>query len=130
MEQKILVLFDGYCILCNTAVFTLNKHLDKSKYTFLPSQSEEGKEIIEKFKLGRITEDSVAVVDKDKVIIRSAAIMFLLKDMPLHWRIFRLFNFLPSSILDWFYDIIAKNRHLLFRKKSEGTACHHDIEQN
>jgi len=127
-NKKIAVLFDGVCILCNTAVYTLNKHLDGNIYDFIPSQSPEGEKIISEYNLGKISNDSVVVITDNKVLLKSRAVMFLLKDMPVYYKVFRILNFLPAVFLDFFYDLVAKYRHLIFKRKNEGISCNHEIK--
>ena len=127
-KQKIIVLFDGICVLCNTAVYQLKKNLDEEFYSFIPSQSPEGENLISLYDLKNLPNDSVVVINEREVLIKSRAIMFLLRDMPLKWRILKIFSIFPERLLDHIYDLIAKNRQLIFNRKNERLSCEHEFK--
>ncbi|MBK8946537.1 MAG: DUF393 domain-containing protein [Ignavibacteriae bacterium] len=113
--QKI-ILFDGICSLCNFAIANLQRNLQNQNYKFIPSQSDEGLILIEKFKLGDITNNSIVLFYTNKIYFRSDAILKILDDMPSIYKIFKLAKYLPKFVRDKLYDIIAKYRYFLFGK--------------
>lgn len=125
MKSKI-ILFDGLCNLCNGSVnFILKRDKDK-KYKFASLQSEIGKELCKQYDidtnvLARSADgvDSIIFIKNDKVFIKSAAVLEILKDLPIGWRVFRIGIILPKVIRDWLYDLIAKHRYRIFGKKDE-----------
>lgn len=125
MKSKI-ILFDGLCNLCNGSVnFILKRDKDK-KYKFASLQSEIGKELCKQYDidtnvLARSADgvDSIILIKNDKVFIKSAAVLEIIKDLPIGWRVFRIGIILPKVIRDWLYDIIAKHRYRIFGKKDE-----------
>ncbi|CAM4323905.1 DUF393 domain-containing protein [Cytophagaceae bacterium 50C-KIRBA] len=54
--------------------------------------------------------DSIKIVQKDKVWVKSQAIERVLYLAPWYYQILRIFFLLPSRVLDKGYDFIAKNR--------------------
>jgi predicted DCC family thiol-disulfide oxidoreductase YuxK len=63
--------------------------------------------------------DSIILIKNDKVFIKSSAVLEVLKDMPLGWRVFRVGIILPRVIRDYIYDVVAKYRYCIFGKKDE-----------
>ena len=124
-----ILIFDGVCMLCNSAVHFLHERLKKSDYKFIPSQSEKGEKYIQEYKLGQLVDSSLVLINNDNIFIKSRAVFVILNDMPSHWKLLRVFEVLPTKLLDWMYDRIANNRYLIFGKKS-GDACYHEIETN
>lgn len=134
MKSKI-ILFDGLCNLCNGSVnFILKRDKDK-KYKFASLQSEIGKELCKQYDidtnvLARSADgvDSIILIKNDKVFIKSAAVLEIIKDLPIGWRIFRIGIILPKVIRDWLYDIIAKHRYRIFGKKDECPIPSKDVQ--
>ena len=71
---------------------------------------------------------SIVLIKNDKVFIKSAAVLEILKDLPIGWRIFRIGIILPRGIRDWLYDFIAKHRYRIFGKKEECPIPPKDIQ--
>lgn len=94
-------------------------------------QSEIGKEICIKYNIDTNIIDSIILIKpvparqsggrsgNNKVFIKSAAVLEILRDMPVGWRVFRIGIVLPKVIRDWLYDLIAKHRYRIFGKKDE-----------
>ena len=63
--------------------------------------------------------DSIVLIKNGKTYIKSTAILEILKDMPIGWRLLRIGIILPRFIRDWLYDVIAKYRYKVFGKRDE-----------
>lgn len=125
MVNKIL-LFDGLCNLCNGSVNFILKRDKVGKFKFTSLQSEIGIKLTKKYNIdtnilarsaGGV--DSIILIKNNKVFIKSSAVLEILKDMPIGWRVFRIGIFLPKFARDWLYDLIAKHRYRIFGKKDE-----------
>ena len=126
-NKEYVLIFDGVCMLCNSAVHFLHKRLKYSDYNFIPSESDIGKEYIKRYNLGKLTDNTLVLIVNDDIFIKSKAVFVILNDMPLLWKLLRIFKLLPSKLLDRLYDMIAKNRYLFFGNSS-GESCYHEIE--
>lgn len=82
-------------------------------------QSAIGDELCKKHNIDTNVIDSIILIKNEKVFIKSSAILEILKDLPIGWRIFRIGVILPKVIRDWLYDFIAKHRYKIFGKKDE-----------
>jgi len=50
-KERPVILFDGFCNLCNGTVDFLTKKDRKKQFRFIPLQSEKGKSLIQKFQI-------------------------------------------------------------------------------
>lgn len=98
-------------------------------------QSEIGKEICIKYNIdtnvlarsaGGV--DSIILIKNDQVFIKSAAVLEIIKDLPIGWRVFRIGIILPKFIRDYLYDLIAKHRYRIFGKKDECPIPSEDVQ--
>lgn len=91
-------------------------------------QSEIGKELSNKYGIDTAIVDSIILIKDDKVFIKSDAVMEILKDLPIGWRIFRIGIILPTVIRDYLYDFVAKYRYRIFGKKDECSIPSKDVQ--
>jgi predicted DCC family thiol-disulfide oxidoreductase YuxK len=68
------------------------------------------------------------LIKNDKVYIKSAAVLEILKDMPIGWRVLHSGIIVPKTILDYLYDLIAKHRYRIFGKKDECPIPPEDVQ--
>ena len=71
---------------------------------------------------------SIVLIKNDKVFIESAAVLEILKDLPIGWRVFRIGIILPKVIRNCLYDFIAKHRYRIFGKKDECLISSKDVQ--
>ena len=116
-SDKIVVLFDGVCNLCNGAVQFIIKRDALSKFLFASLQSDFGKSQLLRFGLDPLKLHSIIVLENDKMYERSDAALTIASHLPFPWPLLRVFYILPRFFRDWVYDLIAKNRYRMFGKK-------------
>ncbi|MCW8850494.1 MAG: DCC1-like thiol-disulfide oxidoreductase family protein [Melioribacteraceae bacterium] len=109
-------MFDGICLLCNQAVYFLHKKLRYRDYKFIPSQSDEGIELLKEYSLEQISQESLVLIKDNSILIKSDALLNIIDDMPRIWHILKLFKLVPKYIRDFIYSFVSRKRHLLSRK--------------
>ena len=115
-KQKI-ILFDGLCNLCNGAVTYIIKRDKKNIFKFAALQSDIGKELTAKLKIDTAKVDSIILIDGDRHYEKSAAALFISKDLSGAYPLLFGFMIVPKFIRNSVYDYIAKNRYKWFGKK-------------
>ncbi len=117
MIQNPLILFDGICNLCNSAVdFIINKD-KKHLFRFIPLQTDAGNLISQKFPIPENT-DSVILIKEKKVFTESEAVLEIAALLPYPWRMAAVIKILPSFLRNPIYRWIARNRYNWFGKKN------------
>jgi len=119
MQQPLIeriILFDGECILCNKAVLLLIKRDPNKLFLFASLQSPYGESLLRKIGINSKTLNSIILVHGNDYFIKSRAVLEILKELEGYSILNRLLKIFPTSILDIFYDIIAKIRYKLFGK--------------
>ena len=114
-----LVLYDGVCGLCNRAVQAILRRDRAGLFLFASLQGEPGRRALEHHGLLDGLPDSIVLlVDQGKpgerVLLRSAAVLFIAGELGGLWSIFRLLGWLPVSFRDRLYDRVARNRYRWF----------------
>ena len=65
--------------------------------------------------------NSILLIDNDKILRESEAVLHILKVLGVPWKWFTAFDALPRSWTDALYKLIAKNRYRWFGKKESCT---------
>lgn len=111
-----IVLFDGICNLCNASVRFITRHDKNNTIQFASLQSETAKELLLKMNIDSQKIDSIIFISNEKMFIKSDATIEIAKRLHGFPRLLKYFQFIPRSIRDFVYDLIAKNRYRLFGK--------------
>jgi predicted DCC family thiol-disulfide oxidoreductase YuxK len=115
--DKPILLFDGVCNFCNSSVQTLIS-MDKSSHFRLASlQSEVGQTLLKKFNLPTKELNTVVLIDKNKVYLRSDVPLEVMRQLGSAWQIFYIFKIVPRFLRDAVYNFIASNRYRWFGKE-------------
>lgn len=113
-----VILFDGVCNLCNNTVNWIISHDKKNRFKFASLQSDYGRHVIEQFNITAHYPDTIVLLDNDKVYLRSVAVLRILKDLGGFYNLVHIFIIIPSPVLDFFYNIVAKYRYSWFGKRT------------
>jgi predicted DCC family thiol-disulfide oxidoreductase YuxK len=111
-----IILFDGVCNFCNASINFVIDHDPNKHFKFAPLQSEIGQEILRKFNKNTSDFDSVILLKNNQLYQKSDAALEITKHLSGFWKHLSIFNVLPISFLNFFYDIIARNRYRIFGK--------------
>jgi predicted DCC family thiol-disulfide oxidoreductase YuxK len=112
-----VILFDGVCNLCNASVNWIIDRDSKNQFKFASLQSEYGQSVIKKFNITGDYMDTVVLQEGEKVYLRSAAALRILKHIGGIYSVGYVFILLPEFVRDFFYNLIAKNRYRWFGKQ-------------
>jgi len=119
-KEKIVVMFDGVCNLCNGLILFLIPRDPNKIFVFAPLQSDSSKKMLsEKTNLNPDQLDSVVVIENGRVYQKSTAVIQIFKRLPFPWKLLVIGKILPTTFTDWIYDFVGKNRYKWFGKKDQ-----------
>lgn len=113
-----VILFDGVCNLCNNWVNFIINYDKKKKFKFCFLQSTLGKKFLRD--IGKDAEhyDSIYLIKDGKIYSKYYASTYVMANSIKPFYILFLMNFIiPKPILNFFYDLVGKNRYKIFGKK-------------
>lgn len=118
-SNKLIILFDGVCNLCNTSVNFILKKDVYNKFIFTSLQSDAAKNLLLQFndKIIKNNLDSILLIYKNKVYNKSTAVLYILKNLHFPYNLGFIFIIIPKFIRDYIYDVIARNRYKWFGRK-------------
>lgn len=117
-KNKKIILFDGVCNLCDSAVQRIIKHDAKDVFRFVALQSDLGQKIIKHLGIDTQKTDSIILYQPGfAYYYKSEAVLEIAKDLSGLFYFGTLFSILPASLNNHIYDYIAKNRYKWYGKK-------------
>lgn len=117
MEEHPVILFDGVCNFCNSAVNFIIKHDKKKIFRYAALQSEVGQQLLKKYNLSTTELDSFVLVQDGKTYKKTTAALQIYPQFGGVWKLVKALWIFPAFIRDAVYNIIAQNRYRWWGKK-------------
>jgi len=119
MNPQPIILFDGICNFCNSAVnFTIKRNA-KANIRFAPMQSEAGQKLLQQYDLPLDDLQSFIYFENGEVNKQSTAALKVCRHLKGLWPLCYGFIIIPKFIRDGIYNRIAKNRYKWFGVKQQ-----------
>jgi predicted DCC family thiol-disulfide oxidoreductase YuxK len=115
LEVLHILLFDAECILCNKSVQYIIKHDTKKQFRFASLQSEIGQQLLTENQLGTKDLSTVVYINKSIVYTKSTAAIRVFAQLGILHKFAILFLIVPTFMRDFCYNLVAANRHRLFK---------------
>lgn len=104
-----VVLFDGYCNLCDRSVRFVIDRDRRRVFRFAPSQSPAAAPFLARCGLGSAP-GTIVFVERDGWSVRSTAAIRMARRLGLPWSVATVALILPAGVRDIAYRVIARNR--------------------
>ena len=117
--NKKIILFDGVCNLCDSAVQLIIKYDKNDVFRFVALESDLGQKIIKHLGIDTQKTDSIILYQPGfAYYYKSEAALAIAKDLGGLLFLASIFKVLPTSLSNFIYDYIAKNRYKWFGKRA------------
>jgi predicted DCC family thiol-disulfide oxidoreductase YuxK len=117
-KDKKIILFDGVCNLCNSAVQFVIKHDKNDVFRFAAIQSDLGKEILKHIGIDSKNIDSIVLYEPGVAYYyKSDAALEIARNLGGFFNLGTIFKIIPTIIRNQLYDYIAQNRYKWYGKK-------------
>jgi predicted DCC family thiol-disulfide oxidoreductase YuxK len=119
MNDQPIILFDGICNLCNSAVQFVIKHDREGKFLFTSLQSDTGQQLLKKFNISLDNFNSFVLLQNNTAYTQSTAALKVAKQLDGGWKLLYGFIIVPAFIRNAVYKWISNNRYKWFGKLNE-----------
>lgn len=113
-DSKALFVFDGVCVLCSGGASWLMKFDRQRRVNVTSAQGPLGQALYGHF--GLQMDESYLLIEGGRAYTASAGYLQLCKVLGGPWHLLRIGGLIPSSLRDWVYAQIARNRYRWFGK--------------
>jgi predicted DCC family thiol-disulfide oxidoreductase YuxK len=110
-----VVLYDGECGLCHRSVTFLIAR-DRGQLYYAPLQGDTATALRARHPEIPTTLESVVLVDRGRVFLRSKAFLYIAKYLTRPWRWGYHLRWLPAFVLDLGYRLVARMRYRIWGK--------------
>ena len=111
-----ILLFDGYCNLCNNSVQFILKYEKNTDLVFTSLQSEAGISLLKQYNINPLNLDSLVFIKNNKFHTKSSAALLLTPYLKGLYPLLYSLLIIPPFIRNTVYDYIARNRYKWFGK--------------
>jgi predicted DCC family thiol-disulfide oxidoreductase YuxK len=115
---KPLVLFDGYCALCNASVAFLQARQRSGELEYASLQSARGLALLKEVGLSGDKFDTLVFYENGRPYLRSTAALKLVRYLRFPWPLLYILTAIPPFVRDPVYNLIAHNRYRWFGRSS------------
>jgi predicted DCC family thiol-disulfide oxidoreductase YuxK len=113
-DDKVLVVFDGVCVLCSGfARFILERDKDFA-FRLTMAQSLLGQALYRHYGLDTREFESNLVLVDGRAYAKLDTVALVGGRLGGPWRALSLLRLIPHSLADWLYDRVARNRYAVF----------------
>ena len=113
-DGNIIIVFDGYCVLCDNFVKWIAKKDKYNKIHFTTFESDYINKNYSEIEL----KNSVVVINSKKIFFKkSEAVILCLKTIDYNKTLIAILEIIPKTILDIGYSLVAFLRYKIFGKK-------------
>lgn len=118
-DDKIILLFDGMCNLCNGTVLFVIKRDHRDKFVFAALQSGIGHQLLGEHSLPIDNFGSLILIEHGKYYQKSTAVLKIAKALGRGWQLLYAFIIIPKIVRDFIYSLVAQNRYKIFGKRKK-----------
>ncbi len=117
--SKPIVLYDGYCVLCNRSIAFLQKRQRPGAIEYASQQSARGEALLKKFGLPRKKTEMLVLYEDGRSYLRSTAALRALRNLRFPWPLLYGLILIPAFLRDPVYNLVAHNRYRWFGRTRE-----------
>lgn len=112
-----IIVFDGECVLCSANAQFVLRHDRHHHFRLASKQGEVGSALYRRFGMDPADPDSLIVVQGDKLLRDSDAVLAIHCGLGWPWRAMSMFYLVPKFVRDPVYRWIARHRYRLFGRR-------------
>lgn len=116
-ELHAVILFDGVCNLCNSAVRFVIERDPAARFRFAPLQSAVAERLIASAGVRDPLPDSIVLVEDGRISTRSTAALRIARRLRFPWPAAYAIIVVPRPLRDWIYNLVARNRYAWFGRR-------------
>ena len=113
-DDKVLVVFDGVCVLCSGFAKFILKRDSAFAFRMTTAQSPLGQALYRHYGLDAETFETNLVIADGRAYAKLDSVAVTGARLGRAWRALTLLRLLPRPLADWLYDRVARNRYALF----------------
>lgn len=116
-RRPAIILFDAMCVLCSANAQFVLRHDRQRRFMLASMQGDIGAALFERHGVDPADPDTILVVDGDRVLRDSDAVLAIYAGLGWPWRAAGFLRLVPKALRDPPYRLVARNRYRLFGRR-------------
>ncbi len=116
-SQGPVIVFDALCVLCSANAAFVLRHDRAGRFRLASMQGEAGAALYRRFGIDPAAPDTLIVVEGDRALRDSDAILAIWAGLDRPWRLLSLLRVVPRGLRDPVYRWVARHRYRLFGRR-------------
>lgn len=112
-----IIVFDAECILCSANAQFVLSHDHERRFRLASMQGDVGAALYRRFDIDPANPETMIVVDGDRALRDSDAVLAIYEGLGWPWRAAALFRIAPRFVRDPLYRLVARNRYRIFGRR-------------
>lgn len=117
MAEGPIIVFDALCVLCSANAQFVLRHDRSGRFRLASMQNAAGADLYRRFGIDPADPDTLILVDGDRAIRDSDAVLAIWIGLGWPWRLLGLLRLVPRGLRDPAYRWVARHRYRLFGKR-------------
>ena len=115
--RRPLIVFDGVCVLCSFFAQWVLVRDKEEQFVFTTAQSPLGQALYNHYNLDAENYETNLVIVDGHLYEKMFAAFCVFNVVGYPWKLISFLKILPKSVLNFFYERVARNRYALFGKQ-------------
>jgi predicted DCC family thiol-disulfide oxidoreductase YuxK len=128
-DDRPVIVFDGYCVLCSGWAKFVIRHDRAGKYRLLAAQSPLGRALYEHYALNPDRQETNILIADGRAWFKSEGSIRMFEGLGLPWSLLRVFRIIPEASRDAAYGWVAGNRFRWFGTRASCFVPTPDIKE-
>jgi predicted DCC family thiol-disulfide oxidoreductase YuxK len=117
-DDRPIIVFDGYCVLCSGWVSFILRHDRHATYRLLPAQSPIGHALYVHYGLDPLDYETYILIQNGVAWFKSEATIRMSQGLGFPWSLAAVLRVVPRPWRDRLYGLVARNRFRLFGRRA------------
>jgi predicted DCC family thiol-disulfide oxidoreductase YuxK len=109
-DDRPIIIFDGNCVLCSTFAQFVLRTDRRRLFRLMAAQTPLGGALYRHYGLNPTDYETNLLLENGRVWLKSESSIRIFERLGFPWSLVAAARILPRSMLDWFYEIVARNR--------------------
>lgn len=109
-DDRPIIIFDGYCVLCSRWAQFVLRHDRKGRYRLLAAQSPLGHALYVHYGLDPVHYETNILIEDGRAWLKAEGTLRMAKGLGAPWSFAAILRVLPRALRDRLYEIMARNR--------------------
>lgn len=118
-DDKPVIVFDGYCVLCSGFAQFVMKRDPGKRFRLVAAQSAVAQALYRHYGLNPADPESNILLEDGRIRLKADAAAGIFGRLGFPWSLVAPSRYLPRGIANWLYDRIARNRIALFGAREQ-----------